>query len=216
MCGSWQATSLGLGPLPFYVGQVLKSTHRLPFSQHGQMCCHVCCDAGNAGLSGLVLAMQACRAPPSPAVLPALQIGMWERITAALAELRPEALTPGSTDGDALGEKDPEALVEYEGMLVSAAAAQRRRSEPRLSDGVGPSWSGSYARAAPVLLLSAVSGYCAALQGTAHARTRQCLGGGQAYAASALPSPVQTMGGLTEAIFVTIACQSWRSSGSSC
>ena len=104
------------------------------------MCCHVCCDACNAGLSGLVLAMQACRRgrQPSPAVLPALQIGMWERITAALAELRPEALTPGSTDGDAPGEEDPEALVEYEGMLVSAAAAQRRRSEPRHSGWCGP------------------------------------------------------------------------------
>lgn len=53
---------------------------------------------------------------------------MWERITAALAELGPAAL--------ALSEEDPaldpeaasqEELVEYEGMLISVAAAQRRR-----------------------------------------------------------------------------------------
>ncbi|KAL3150580.1 hypothetical protein ABBQ32_000390 [Trebouxia sp. C0010 RCD-2024] len=61
---------------------------------------------------------------------------MWEAISRALASLGPEALAlsssqasqalllPDSTDPEA---EDPEGLVEYEGMLVSASAAQRRR-----------------------------------------------------------------------------------------
>lgn len=59
---------------------------------------------------------------------------MWEAISRALASLGPEALalsssqqpllSPEGTDPEA---EDPEALVEYEGMLVSASAAQRRR-----------------------------------------------------------------------------------------
>ena len=135
--------------------------------------------------------MQA-RALSLPAVLPALQIGMWERITAALAELRPEALDPGSTEGGPPGEEDPEALVEYEGMLVSAAAAQRRRSEPRQSGWCGPLLKWQARMCSTVLLLQAVSGHCAALQRTACARARRCLGGGHIHAALALPLPIQT------------------------
>ena len=64
------------------------------------------------------------------------QGAMWEAISRALASLGPEALAlsssqasqalllPDSTDPKA---EDPEGLVEYEGMLVSASAAQRRR-----------------------------------------------------------------------------------------
>lgn len=63
---------------------------------------------------------------------------MWEMISRALASLGPAAMAisaplnpdqpilPPDPDG---GEgEDPEGLVEYEGMLVSASAAQRRRS----------------------------------------------------------------------------------------
>ena len=58
---------------------------------------------------------------------------MWESISRALASLGPEALAlsssqallpADSTDPEA---EDPDGLVEYEGMLVSASAAQRRR-----------------------------------------------------------------------------------------
>ena len=58
--------------------------------------------------------------------------------------------------------------------------------------GVGPSWSGGHAHAATVLLLQAVSGHSAALQGTACTRAGHCLGGGQAHAAVALPAPVRS------------------------
>ncbi|KAK9824846.1 hypothetical protein WJX81_006563 [Elliptochloris bilobata] len=56
-------------------------------------------------------------------------VEMWERITAALATLGPTALALGedSLTGAAASELQPEQLVEYEGMLVSANAAQRRR-----------------------------------------------------------------------------------------
>ena len=59
----------------------------------------------------------------------AAQVEMWERITAALATLGPSALALGedSLTGAAASELQPEQLVEYEGMLVSANAAQRRR-----------------------------------------------------------------------------------------
>ena len=64
---------------------------------------------------------------------------MWELISRALASLGPEAMAisspqpdqpdqplmpPDTADPEA---EDPESLVEYEGMLVSASAAQRRR-----------------------------------------------------------------------------------------
>ena len=65
----------------------------------------------------------------------AAQVEMWERITAALATLGPSALAlgEGSLTGAAASELQPEQLVEYEGMLVSANAAQRRRcSIPQL------------------------------------------------------------------------------------
>jgi hypothetical protein len=59
----------------------------------------------------------------------AAQVAMWERITAALATLGPAALALGadSLTGASAAELEPEQLVEYEGMLVSANAAQRRR-----------------------------------------------------------------------------------------
>ena len=65
---------------------------------------------------------------------------MWEVISRALASLGPAALaltssqadqaalTPeGAHPGAQAEPEDPEGLVEYEGMLVSASAAQRRR-----------------------------------------------------------------------------------------
>lgn len=57
-----------------------------------------------------------------------LQTAMWDRITAALAQLGPAALAldEGQEDMD-VSAASQEALVEYEGMLISAAAAQRRR-----------------------------------------------------------------------------------------
>ena len=57
-----------------------------------------------------------------------MQVEMWEHITEALAELGPAAL---ATEEGAPGEEpeDPDQLVSYEGMLVSVAAAQRRRSD---------------------------------------------------------------------------------------
>lgn len=55
-----------------------------------------------------------------------LQVEMWEHITEVLAQLGPAAV---DIDDESFGEKpdDPDKLVEYEGMLVSVAAAQRRR-----------------------------------------------------------------------------------------
>ena len=67
---------------------------------------------------------------------------MWEVISRALASLGPAAmaltssqadqavLAPDSVQPESESEaepEDPESLVEYEGMLVSASAAQRRR-----------------------------------------------------------------------------------------
>ncbi len=58
------------------------------------------------------------------------QVEMWERITVALAELGPAAL---AVSEEQRGEEPPaeptseEDLVQYEGMLISVAAAQRRR-----------------------------------------------------------------------------------------
>lgn len=51
---------------------------------------------------------------------------MWEHITVMLADLGPAAV---DVEDESVGEQpeDPEKLVEYEGMLVSVAAAQRRR-----------------------------------------------------------------------------------------
>lgn len=53
---------------------------------------------------------------------------MWDRITQALAELGPAALalSEGQEDMDVEAASEEE-LVEYEGMLISASAAQRRR-----------------------------------------------------------------------------------------
>jgi hypothetical protein len=63
---------------------------------------------------------------------------MWEKITVALANLGLESAGLDSTTSGQKGEsvslestdsaqQDEDQLVEYEGMLVSAAAAQRRR-----------------------------------------------------------------------------------------
>eukprot|EP00884_Botryococcus_braunii_P012711 jgi/Botrbrau1/21440/Bobra.0216s0048.1 len=51
-------------------------------------------------------------------------VRMWERITVALAELGMES---AGLDQANTPQQDEDQLVEYEGMLVSAAAAQRRR-----------------------------------------------------------------------------------------
>ena len=48
------------------------------------------------------------------------QVEMWERITAGVATLEPSAQNLEATMSE-------EELVEYEGMLVAASAAQRRR-----------------------------------------------------------------------------------------
>ena len=54
---------------------------------------------------------------------------MWEAITVALASLGPRglALQQGSGEGARMEAMGAEELVEYEGMLVAASAAQRRR-----------------------------------------------------------------------------------------
>lgn len=57
-----------------------------------------------------------------------MQIEMWERITAGLASLGDQAVAGDSRESlpsDHL--MDEQQLVEYEGMLVAASAAQRRR-----------------------------------------------------------------------------------------
>ena len=57
-----------------------------------------------------------------------VQIEMWERITAGLASLGDQA-GAGNSRESAPSEQfmDEQQLVEYEGMLVAASAAQRRR-----------------------------------------------------------------------------------------
>jgi hypothetical protein len=57
-----------------------------------------------------------------------VQAAMWDRITQALAELGPAALAlaEGQEEMDVEAATEEE-LVEYEGMLISASAAQRRR-----------------------------------------------------------------------------------------
>ncbi len=52
---------------------------------------------------------------------------MWESITAALATLGPTAFDEEEGNKEQEQEMDEEQLVEYEGMLVAASAAQRRR-----------------------------------------------------------------------------------------
>ncbi len=52
------------------------------------------------------------------------QVEVWESITKALATLGPVAELEGDKQEDSM---DEEQLVEYEGMLVAASAAQRRR-----------------------------------------------------------------------------------------
>jgi hypothetical protein len=49
---------------------------------------------------------------------------MWERITVGVASLE------GSENANPQADMDEEQLVEYEGMLVAASAAQRRRCAP--------------------------------------------------------------------------------------
>ena len=58
----------------------------------------------------------------------ALQIEMWERITAGLASLGDEAVQGDGAGSAPSGHTmDEQQLVDYEGMLVAASAAQRRR-----------------------------------------------------------------------------------------
>ena len=52
---------------------------------------------------------------------------MWERITSAVASLGPAAEAMRDGEAAALAGKTEEELIEYEGMLITAAAAQRRR-----------------------------------------------------------------------------------------
>lgn len=52
---------------------------------------------------------------------------MWEHITEALVQVMPAALLSGGDTPGKDGPMEPEELVNYEGMLVSAAAAQRRQ-----------------------------------------------------------------------------------------
>ncbi len=53
---------------------------------------------------------------------------MWERITAGLASLGDRAVGEGSSGSAPLQQSmGEEQLVEYEGMLVAASAAERRR-----------------------------------------------------------------------------------------
>lgn len=52
---------------------------------------------------------------------------MWESITVALATLGPTTFDDEDGNKEQEQEMDEEQLVEYEGMLVAASAAQRRR-----------------------------------------------------------------------------------------
>ena len=57
-----------------------------------------------------------------------VQIEMWERITAGLASLGDQAVVGDSRESLPSDQAmDEQQLVEYEGMLVAASAAQRRR-----------------------------------------------------------------------------------------
>ncbi len=56
-----------------------------------------------------------------------MQIEMWEHITEALVTVVPAAQLADSDAPSEEGAMRPEELVNYEGMLVSAAAAQRRQ-----------------------------------------------------------------------------------------
>ena len=57
-----------------------------------------------------------------------MQIEMWERITAGLASLGDQAVAGDSRESLPSDQAmDEQQLVEYEGMLVAASAAQRRR-----------------------------------------------------------------------------------------
>lgn len=56
-----------------------------------------------------------------------VQVEVWESITAALATLGPTAFDEEEGNKEQGQEMDEEQLVEYEGMLVAASAAQRRR-----------------------------------------------------------------------------------------
>ena len=57
-----------------------------------------------------------------------VQIEMWERITSGLASLGDQAVAGDSRESAPSKQSmDEQQLVEYEGMLVAASAAQRRR-----------------------------------------------------------------------------------------
>ena len=59
------------------------------------------------------------------------QVEMWEAVTRAVAALEPDRAAgmqqEGGTGAAQAAQMDPEQLVQYEGMLVAASAAQRRR-----------------------------------------------------------------------------------------
>jgi hypothetical protein len=57
------------------------------------------------------------------------QVEMWEAVTRAVASLAPEGGEAGGTGAAQAAQMDPEQLVQYEGMLVAASAAQRRRCQ---------------------------------------------------------------------------------------
>ena len=122
-----------------------------------------------------------CVRDPAPAVLPSRsQTAMWDFITAELAQLGPEALAlveddpvlaglseaeaaPAAAEAAAAGRPldaqaaegpSNEQLVEYEGMLVSAAAAQRRRYRHSLPPFRTPDLTRSRAASEPQHLLS--------------------------------------------------------------
>ena len=56
-----------------------------------------------------------------------MQAEIWTVILASLVDLGPEALDLTQKEKAALQESVPETMVDYEGTLISATAAQRRR-----------------------------------------------------------------------------------------
>ena len=55
-----------------------------------------------------------------------MQVEIWEHISQALVEVG-LSVAPSSSDKGETSSEEEEELVSYEGMLVSAAAAQRRQ-----------------------------------------------------------------------------------------
>ena len=93
--------------------------------RHTPFCCVCSCATKRAHESSTAAAHTPAHAHVSG---PVPQTAMWDRVTAALAQLGPAALAlqPGQAGPDPESATEEE-LVEYEGMLISASAAQRRR-----------------------------------------------------------------------------------------